>query len=85
LFKEKSRQLDEQALIETKRHRSIQDSHKLYKRLHDVKRIQEAQVVEIDLPRREEIESVLKYPKNNKATGADSSRATEKRWPPVGG
>jgi hypothetical protein len=38
LFKEKSRQLDEEALIEIERHRSIQDSRKFYKRLNDVKR-----------------------------------------------
>jgi hypothetical protein len=38
LFKEKSRQLDEEALIEIERHRSIQDSRKFYKQLNDVKR-----------------------------------------------
>jgi hypothetical protein len=44
LFKEKSRQLDEEAFIEIERHRSIQDSLKYYKRLNDVKRPFEAQV-----------------------------------------
>jgi hypothetical protein len=44
LFKTKSRQLDEEALIEIERHRSIQDTRKFYKRLNDVKRPFEAQV-----------------------------------------
>jgi hypothetical protein len=44
LFKEKSRQLDEEASIEIERHRSIQDLCKFYKRLNDVKRPFEAQV-----------------------------------------
>jgi hypothetical protein len=44
LSREKSRQLDEEALIEIRRHRSIQDSCKFYKRLNDVKRPLEAQV-----------------------------------------
>jgi hypothetical protein len=34
LFRKKARQLDEDALIEIERHRSIQDSRKLYKRLN---------------------------------------------------
>jgi hypothetical protein len=38
LFKKKGRQLDEEALIEIERHRSIQDSRKYYKRLNDVRR-----------------------------------------------
>jgi hypothetical protein len=37
LFKEKSRQLDEEALIEIERHRNIQNSCNFYKRLNDVK------------------------------------------------
>jgi hypothetical protein len=37
-------QLDEEALIEIERHRSIQDSRKCYKRLNDVKRPFEPQV-----------------------------------------
>jgi hypothetical protein len=71
LFKEKSRQLDEEALIVIERHRSIQDSRKFYKRLNDVKRLERDQPpdqvdlrangVEIDLPSREEIESTLNY------------------------
>jgi hypothetical protein len=44
LFRKKARQLDEEALIEIERHRSIQDSHKFYKRLNDVKRPFELQV-----------------------------------------
>jgi hypothetical protein len=44
LFKEKSRKLDEEALIEIERQRRIQDSRKFYKRLNDVKRPFEAQV-----------------------------------------
>jgi hypothetical protein len=44
LFKEKSRQLDEKALIEIEGHRSIQDSRKFYKRLNDLQRPFEAQV-----------------------------------------
>jgi hypothetical protein len=35
LFRKKARQLDEEALIEIERHRSIQDSRKFYKRLND--------------------------------------------------
>jgi hypothetical protein len=38
LFRKKTRQLDEEALIEIERHRSIQDSRKFYKRLNDVRR-----------------------------------------------
>jgi hypothetical protein len=38
LFRNKARQLDEEALIEIERHRSIQDSRKFYKRLNDVRR-----------------------------------------------
>jgi adenine-specific DNA methylase len=37
LFKKKSRQLDEEVLIEIERQRSIQDSRKFYKRLNDVR------------------------------------------------
>jgi endonuclease/exonuclease/phosphatase family metal-dependent hydrolase len=44
LFRRKSRQLDEEALIEIERHRSIQDTRKFYKRLNDVRRPFEAQV-----------------------------------------
>jgi hypothetical protein len=40
----KGRQLDEEALIEIKRHRSIQNSRKFYKRLNDVRRPFEPQV-----------------------------------------
>jgi hypothetical protein len=40
----KARQLDEEALIEIERHRSIQDSRKFYKRLNDVRRPFEPQV-----------------------------------------
>jgi hypothetical protein len=120
LFKEKSRQLDDEALIEIERHRSIQDSRQFYKRLNDVKRLFESQMamyrakngelltkkdqvlsrwkehfeqhlneredrdklpdqvdlrddgVDIDLPSREEIESVLKCLKINKAASAES-------------
>jgi hypothetical protein len=35
LFRKKARQLNEEALIEIERHRSIQDSRKFYKRLND--------------------------------------------------
>jgi ribonucleotide reductase alpha subunit len=35
LFSKKARQLDEEALIEIERHRSIQESRKFYKRLND--------------------------------------------------
>jgi hypothetical protein len=35
LFRKKTRQLDEETLIEIERHRSIQDSRKFYKRLTD--------------------------------------------------
>jgi GTP1/Obg family GTP-binding protein len=45
LFKKKSRQLDEKASIEIERARSIQDSHKFYKRLNDVKTSLEAQLL----------------------------------------
>jgi hypothetical protein len=38
LFRNKARQLDEEALIEIERHRSIQDSRKFYKHLNDVRR-----------------------------------------------
>jgi hypothetical protein len=44
LFRKKARQFDEEALIEIERHCSIQDSHKFYKRLNDVKRPFEPQV-----------------------------------------
>jgi hypothetical protein len=44
LFRKKARQLYEEALIETERHRSIQDSRKFYKRLNDVRRPFEPQV-----------------------------------------
>jgi hypothetical protein len=44
LFRKKARQLDEDALIEIERHRSIQDSRKFYKRLNDVRRPFEPQV-----------------------------------------
>jgi hypothetical protein len=44
LFRNKARQLDEEALIEIERHRSIQDSRKFYKRLNDVRRPFEPQV-----------------------------------------
>jgi hypothetical protein len=44
LFRKKARQLDEEALIEMERHRSIQDSRKFYKRLNDVRRPFEPQV-----------------------------------------
>jgi hypothetical protein len=43
-FGKKARQLDEEALIEIERHRSIQDSRKFYKRLNDVRRPFEPQV-----------------------------------------
>jgi hypothetical protein len=44
LFSKKARQLDVGALIEIKRHRSIQDFRKFYKRLNDVRRPFEPQV-----------------------------------------
>jgi hypothetical protein len=44
LFRTKSRQFDEEALIEIERHRSIQDSRKFYKRLNDVRRPSKPQV-----------------------------------------
>jgi hypothetical protein len=44
LFRKKARQLDEEALIEIERHRSIEDSRKFYKRLNDVRRPFEPQV-----------------------------------------
>jgi hypothetical protein len=44
LFRKKARQLDEEALIEIERHRSIQDSRNFYKRLNDVRRPFEPQV-----------------------------------------
>jgi hypothetical protein len=44
LFRKKARQLDEEALIEIERHRSIQDSRKFYKRPNDVRRLIEPQV-----------------------------------------
>jgi hypothetical protein len=43
-FKKKARQLEEKALIEIERHRSIQDSRKFYKRLNGVRRPFEPQV-----------------------------------------
>jgi uncharacterized protein with WD repeat len=44
LFRKEARQLNEEALIEIERHRSIQDSRKFYKRLNDVRRPFEPQV-----------------------------------------
>jgi hypothetical protein len=44
LFRKNARQFDEEALIEIKRHRDIQDSRKFYKRLNDVRRPFEPQV-----------------------------------------
>jgi hypothetical protein len=44
LFRNKARQLDEEALIEIERRRSIQDSRKFYKHLNDVRRSFEAQM-----------------------------------------
>ena len=44
LFRRKKWQLDEEALIEVERHRSVQDTRKFYKRLGDVNRPFEAQV-----------------------------------------
>jgi hypothetical protein len=44
LLRKKARQLDEEALIEIERHRSIQDSRKFYKRLNDIRRPFELQV-----------------------------------------
>jgi hypothetical protein len=44
LFKEKSRQLDEEVLIEIERHRIIQDSRQFYNQQNDVKRPFEAQL-----------------------------------------
>jgi hypothetical protein len=44
LFRKKARELDEEALIEIERHRSIQYSRKFYKRLNDVRRPFEPQV-----------------------------------------
>jgi hypothetical protein len=44
-FIKMTRQLDEEALIEIERHRSIQDSRKFYNRLNDVRRPFEPQVV----------------------------------------
>jgi hypothetical protein len=44
LFKEKSRQLDKEVLIDIERHTNIQDAHKFYKRLNDVKRPFKAKV-----------------------------------------
>jgi hypothetical protein len=44
LFRKKSTKLDEEALIEIERHRSVQDSRKFYKRLNDVRRPFEPQV-----------------------------------------
>jgi hypothetical protein len=43
-FQKKVRQLDEEALIENERHRSIQNSRKFYKRLNEVRRPFEPQV-----------------------------------------
>jgi hypothetical protein len=123
LFRKKAKQLDEEALIEIERHRSIQDSRKFYKRLNSVRRLVEPQVamyrakngelstnknqvmarwkkhfeehlnegseseqpsrpvdlrddgVDIDFPRREEVERAPKYLKNNKAAGKNSIAA----------
>jgi hypothetical protein len=47
LFRKKARQLDEKASIEIGRHRSIQDSRKFYKRLHNVRRPFEPQMGEL--------------------------------------
>jgi hypothetical protein len=44
LLRKKARQLDEEALIEIERDRSIQDSRKFYKRLNDIRRPFEPQV-----------------------------------------
>jgi hypothetical protein len=44
LFKKSATQLDEEALIEVERHRSIQKSRKFHKRLNAVKRPFEAKV-----------------------------------------
>jgi hypothetical protein len=44
LFRKKAKQLNEEALIEIERHRSIQDSRKFYKRLNNVRRPFEPQV-----------------------------------------
>jgi hypothetical protein len=44
LFRNKAWQLDEEAIIKIERHRSIQDSRKLFKRLNDVRRPFEPQV-----------------------------------------
>jgi hypothetical protein len=44
LFRKKTKQLDEEGLIEIERHRSIQDSRKYYKHLNDVRRPFEPQV-----------------------------------------
>jgi hypothetical protein len=44
LFRKKERHLDKEALIEIERHRSIQDSRKIYKRLNGVRRPLEPQV-----------------------------------------
>jgi hypothetical protein len=44
LFRKKAMQLDEDALIEIERHRSIQNSRKFYKCLNDVRRPFEPQV-----------------------------------------
>jgi hypothetical protein len=38
LFRKKARQLNEEALMEIERHRSIQDFREFYKRLNDVRR-----------------------------------------------
>jgi hypothetical protein len=45
LVQKKARQLHEEGLIEIERHRNIQDSRKFYKRLNDVRRPFEPQVV----------------------------------------
>jgi hypothetical protein len=44
LFRKKARQLDEEALVEIERHRSIQDSRKFYKRLNDARQPFEPQM-----------------------------------------
>jgi hypothetical protein len=44
VVRERAIQIDEEALIEIERHRSIQDSRKFYKRLNDVRRPFEPQV-----------------------------------------
>jgi hypothetical protein len=49
LFRKKARQLDEEALIEIDRHRSIQDSRKFYKRLNDDNKAAGADSIAVEL------------------------------------